>query len=223
MKNIIYSASTILLMAITFTGCELLDPDSFMDSRDKKVYQMIKIGDQTWMAQNLAYIPTVGPSGVQSGVWVYGYEGSDVAIAKTTSNYLNYGCLFDWATVTSDGGNGRDICPEGWHLPTDAEWSVLTDYLGGEAVAGKKMKSVSGWNNDGNGENTSGFNGRPGGGRSLKYGFVTLNFYGVFQSSTSNTATTAWYRGLSYLEDKVNRNDPDKLDGYSVRCIKNQN
>jgi uncharacterized protein (TIGR02145 family) len=220
MKNII--ALVFLSLAIIITGCNkdpFADADSgtFKDSRDSKSYQWVRIGDQIWMAGNLAWLPSVSPSSVISETspyyYVNGYDGSSVSEAKATANYSTYGALYNWHAA-------QNACPSGWHLPTDSEWTILTNHLGGIDVAGMKMKSTSGWNSNGNGDNSSGFNALPAGGLDHKYGFITINTIAVFSSATENSTSTAWYRGLIFSENKVNRNDPVKSDGYSVRCIK---
>ena len=101
---------------------------TFVDSRDGTEYKTIKIGNQTWMAENLKYLPSVvGPatgSSTDPYYYVYGYQGTDVATAKATTNYQNYGVLYNWTAATT-------ACPAGWHLPTDAEWNVLEQYVVG--------------------------------------------------------------------------------------------
>ncbi|MDF1551297.1 MAG: FISUMP domain-containing protein, partial [Bacteroidales bacterium] len=83
---------------------------TFTDERDGHEYKYTKIGDQYWMAENLAYIPHVGPAGENSGIWVYGYTGTSVEEAKKTENYKLFGCLYDWEAA-------KVYCPKGWHLP----------------------------------------------------------------------------------------------------------
>lgn len=115
----------------------------FTDSRDGHKYQYVTIGEQTWMAENLAYIPHVNPKMKgENGIWVYDYDGWDVEAAKATKNYETYGCLYDWPsamgldstwlvkTWTGDPINNQGICPPDWHLPTDEEWKELESFLG---------------------------------------------------------------------------------------------
>lgn len=93
---------------------------TFTDSRDGKVYNIVTIGKQFWMAENLAYLPSVVDPGTGSYTEpyysVYGYNGTDVAAAKATENYQTYGVLYNWPAAMT-------ACPEGWHLPSDAEWT----------------------------------------------------------------------------------------------------
>jgi uncharacterized protein (TIGR02145 family) len=193
------------------------DSGTYKDTRDNTTYDWIRIGKQVWMTQNLSWLPSVNlpvdTSKTEPRYYVYGYNGSSVTDAKESASYITYGVLYNWEAA-------NNACPDGWHLPTDAEWTTLTDYLGGLDSAAKSMKSLTGWINNGNGDNTSGFDALPGGGLDHQYGFVAINYIGAFYSSSINSSTTAWYRGLSYLDDKVNRNAPEKTDGYSVRCIR---
>jgi uncharacterized protein (TIGR02145 family) len=104
-------------------------------------------------------------------------------------------------------------------VPTDEEWTVLSTFLGGEDAAGKKMKSTSGWNDDGNGTNSSGFSGLPGG---LRYddGYFNLVGYSSGLWSASETNGSAACRGLSYVGSGLSRTSSSKSAGFSVRCVK---
>ena len=124
---------------------------TFIDSRDGNEYNWVQIGDQIWMAENLKYLPSVVGSGTGSETtpyyYVYGYNGTNVADAKATDNYATYGVLYNWtaamdgeASSTTNPSGIQGVCPAGWHLPSDAEWTELTDYLGGTSVAGGKLK-----------------------------------------------------------------------------------
>jgi CubicO group peptidase (beta-lactamase class C family) len=97
--------------------------NELIDARDNHLYKTIKIGDQTWMAKNLAYIPFVCKPDSLGGIWVYNYLGNNTAEAKKTQEYKKYGCLYDYKTA-------QCVCPYGWHLPTDEEWMQLEIYLG---------------------------------------------------------------------------------------------
>jgi uncharacterized protein (TIGR02145 family) len=140
------------------------------------------------MAENLAWLPAVSPVATGSETsplyYVYGYSGTSVTEAKAAANFTSYGALYNFTAAKS-------ACPPEWHTPTDAEWTTLTDFLGGLNAAGLKLKSTSGWNTNGNGDNSSGFNGLPAGGRDHQYGFIALSYLGVFYSATENTSTTA--------------------------------
>ena len=113
--------------------------NGFTDARDGTHYDAVKIGNQVWMAENLKYLPSVvGPatgSETAAYYYVYDYDGTDVMAAKATANYTTYGVLYNWPAA-------MNACPTGWHLPSDAEWTELTDYLGGSGVAGGKLKEI---------------------------------------------------------------------------------
>lgn len=218
------------------SGNDNLNPDLAYGSvtdQDGNIYATIVIGDKEWMAENLRtstycngdQIPNVTNGddwvNLSSGAWVH-FENS--------SQYENpYGKLYNWYTVD----DARNICPCGWHVPTDAEWTELTDYLGGELVAGVKMKSTgtisagtglwADFESDFNEEatNESGFSGLPGGSRGAE-GYYGLENSGFWWSSTeSDPSNLAWCRSLHYYFGNIGRSGLDKGDnGFSVRCVK---
>ncbi len=167
----------------------------FTDSRDGKTYKTIKIGNQTWMADNLNY----NASGSQC------YNNNSV-------NCGNYGRLYNWSTA-------RKVCPSGWHLPSKSEYEILDKAVGGENVAGKKLKSKSGWYKNGNGTDQYGFSAFPCG-----FGDSVGNFYdfgdvGNWWSANEYNSSKAYGRYMSYY-DSVNWGDGAKILLFSVRCVK---
>ena len=180
----------------------------------------IKIGTQTWTTKNLdvttyrngEVIPQVQDAtawaNLRTGAWCY-YENN-------TANGSSYGKLYNWYAVTDP----RGLAPKGYHIPTDAEWKILTDYLGGESVAGTKMKSSSGWKNNGNGNNTSGFAGLPGGYRDLNGFFSFIGANGGWWSLSEGSTDNAWYRNLGSGNGGVYRDNHYKRAGFSVRCLR---
>jgi uncharacterized protein (TIGR02145 family) len=201
----------------------------FTDSRDGHVYKWVKIGSQTWMAENLAYLPFVDSSSQASDTlpcyYVYGYEGNNVDEAKEYSNYHNYGVLYNWqaamngaSSSTSVPSGVQGICPPNWHLPSDAEWTILPEYLtnngygyGDSAGAiGKSLASTSGWTssavsgeigNDQASNNRSGFNAPAGGFRSYRGGGGFQGIDAVFWSSSEDGSTGIWRRLLNCHDD----------------------
>jgi uncharacterized protein (TIGR02145 family) len=148
--------------------------------------------------------------------YVYGYEGSTVSEAKATTNYETYGVLYNWPAVMTDG-----ICPSGWHIPSDGEFTELTDFLGGEDVAGGKMKEAGydHWNSPNEGAtNSSGWTGLPGGIRSSG-GFI-INGYDGHWWSASESGSYSWKRWLFSNNDDVNRYDSYRSSGFSARCVR---
>lgn len=218
--------------------------DTFTDARDGKVYKMVTIGEQVWMAENLAYLPAV--AGPETGsittpyYYVHGYNGTDVNAAKATANYNTYGVLYNWAAAMAGASSSnanpsgvQAICPAGWHLPSHAEWTQLTDYLGGLSVAGGKMKEagLDHWKEPNTGAtNLSGFTALPGGCRNHLGTFSPMNDpaisanYGYWWSSTaSEYANYSWYRVLSSDNANVHNGSSDNYGiavGYSVRCVR---
>jgi uncharacterized protein (TIGR02145 family) len=205
---------------VEFAGCT---------DADGKHYCIVKIGDQTWMEENLAYLPAVSPSSESSDTdpryYVYGCESTNVGEAISNPNYAAYGVLYNWEAA-------KLACPAGWHLPNDDEWKTLEKYLGmstADADAsglresgdiGRKLKSISGWFDNGNGDNSSGFNAVPGG-VAYSGGFGNLGDYAVFWSSTEEAASDAWSRDLVYNDDGVYRSSNGRGTGFPVRCLKN--
>ena len=212
-----------LPIAVNYPGESITDP------RDGKVYKIVEIGDQWWMAENLAFLPAVSPSSIGSDTeiyyYVYGYDGSNVSEAKATNNYVTYGVLYNWEAA-------KISCPEGWYLPSDDEWKILEKHLGmsdGETNntgwrnsgdVGNKLKSTSGWYNNGNGDNSSGFKALPGGARSFYGGFDDIDESSNFWASSPSGPSGAWKRHQNYDYNGVNRGDSGSRIGFSVRCIK---
>ena len=195
-----------------------------MTDQDGNTYATIEIGSQKWMAENLKTtrysngdsilnIPGFSQLLHDTGAWFY--------YTNNSSNNSAYGKLYNWYAVSDP----RNVCPNGWHVPTDTEWNELTDYLGGELVAGAKMKSMAGWNPGYsyiNNSNESGFSGLPGGRRSTFYNFNFGNAgsLGYWWSSTEFSESNAWYRGLTSINNNSMRYSTYKSDGFSVRCLK---
>ncbi|MFA6125796.1 MAG: FISUMP domain-containing protein [Bacteroidales bacterium] len=195
---------------VEFVACT--DPDG-------KNYCIVRIGDQTWMVENLAYLPAVSPPSEQSitdkHYYVYDYNGTTISEAKATGNFEYYGVLYNWEAAMA-------ACPAGWYLPSSAEWLDLIDYIGGSGNAGNKMKSTSGWFNNGNGNNSSGFNGLPGGSFSSSSGFNGLVSDAKFWSSSPDGTYNAKGRSLSYNYGVVIMLYAGRMVGCSVRCLKDK-
>ena len=131
-------------------------------------------------------------------------------------NGTKYGNLYNWYAVN----DSRGLAPTGYHIPTDEEWTLLSTFLGGEDVAGKKMKSTSGWNDDGNGTNSSGFSGLPGGYRSSYGNFSSVGSSGYWWSASELYVAGAWSRGLYYDDSSLSRGNSNEGLGFSVRCVR---
>ena len=209
-----------------------IEEDTFIDTRDGNLYKMVTIGEQTWMAENLKYLPeVVGPktgSTRSSYYYVYGYDGTDVEAAKATENYQIYGVLYNWLAAmagsqSSDANpsNVQGICPEGWHLPSLSEWDELMNYLGGKDEAGGKMKHTDFWKDPNKGAtNESGFSGLPGGFRCNIGNFNSFSGEGNWWISTEYNASHANYQYLFYSHGRLVREQGNKEFAFSVRCVK---
>ena len=137
---------------------------------------------------------------------------------NTLSNSTTYGRLYNWYAV-----NTGKLCPTGWHIPTRDEWTTLTTYLGGENVAGGKLKETgtTHWLDPNTGAtNETGFTALPGGYRNLNGAYTTVGHYSDWWSSTEVSTKDARYRGMGYYYADVFRNDDSKHSGFSVRCLK---
>ena len=235
--------SAVLLLGLGLTGLQAQtmyvkesSGSTFTDPRDGKVYQTVVIGNQVWMAENLAYLPSVNmvadgsEDAAGSYYYVYGYDGTNVADAKATDNYATYGVLYNWtaamdgeASSTTNPSGIQGVCPAGWHLPSEAEWTELTNHLGGTSVAGGKLKETgtTHWNTPNTGAtNETGFTALPGGYRSSSGTFYGFGSYGLWWSATETNATLAWYRCVSYFISYVYRFNYSKEVGFSVRCVR---
>jgi len=188
---------------------------------DSNVYKTVTIGTQEWMAENLSVsryrngdiIPQVQGksewSKLTTGAWCY-YDND-------FKNGNTYGKLYNWYAVNDP----RGIAPNGWHIPSDAEWTKLTDYLGGESVAGGKMKATTLWDNPNKGaSNECGFTAFPGGYRYYDGRYYFIGRYGLFWSASENGNDNAWDRTLGYGGSGVFRDYGGKGDGLSVSCVR---
>src|SRR5690554_5773003 len=227
----------LIMFLVLGSGCKKSsNNEAFTDPRDGNVYKIITIGDQVWMAENLAYLPSVNmvadgsEDAAGSYYYVYGYDGANVADAKATDNYATYGVLYNWtaamdgeASSTTNPSGIQGVCPAGWHVPSDAEWTELTDYLGGTSVAGGKLKETgtTHWNSPNTGAtNETGFTALPGGYRGTDGAFYNVGNYGPCWSATEGDAASAWNRRMNYNNSDVGRYRSNKEVGFSVRCVR---
>jgi uncharacterized protein (TIGR02145 family) len=191
---------------------------------DGNVYRTVQIGGQCWTAENLRTTTYANgdpiPNVTDSTAWTELTTGAWVHYDNNASYENPYGKLYNWYAVLDP----RNVCPTNWHVPTDGEWTVLTDYLGGESVAGGKMKSTGTqyWQDLNTGAtNESGFSGLPGGFRYYSNGtFNFLGYNGYWWSASESGAENAWYRTLSTYNAGIYRYSINKRDGFSVRCLR---
>lgn len=184
---------------------EVSTNNTFTDPRDGHVYKIITIGSQTWFAENLSFRPSEGL------YWSLNNDPKNIAI---------YGYLYEWKT-------SNKVCPNGWHIPSDAEWTILTNYLGGENLAGGKMKSLTGWDSPNTGaSNKSGFNAIAGGSAG-SFGDGGYQFDGPGNRAdfwTLTQSNTTFIRTLFSDDGILHRfmESTSDIYGYSIRCIKDK-
>ncbi|MBN2213748.1 MAG: T9SS type A sorting domain-containing protein [Bacteroidales bacterium] len=192
---------------------------------DGNVYNTVQIGKQTWMRENLktthysdgSVIPYI-PDPVE---WSLLSTGAYSIYNNDSSTIETYGYLYNWYAVIDE----NNICPAGWHVPLDADWTILETYLEGREVAGGKLKEagISHWEDPNtNATNESGFTALPGGLRFPDGVFYSIGRRGFFWSSTKNTEIYAWLRYMECTSESIFKTNYDKHNGLSVRCIKDK-
>ena len=207
-----------------------------------KNYAVVKIGNQTWMAENLAWLPKVTPADTGAEnmkfYYVYAYEDTIVSSARKSPDYISYGVLYNWPAAMNWSGKGsprgtgdQAVCPSGWHLPSDAEWKTMemnlgmtqadadTIYLRFSGDVGMKLKATMAWPEDTLTSNFSGFSAMPGGYRNTHGNFDLKLHYALFWTSTSSD-TMSWYRCFDFNDRGVYRMTTLWSQGLSVRCVK---
>ena len=207
-KNLYFILTVIVVLSIFIIGCneELSAPlkgteGEFTDIRNDSIYKTIEIGNQIWMAENLAF-------SIDSGIGSWNRD-------------TTYGFLYTWETAMK-------AAPDGWHLPTKDEWEILIDYLGGREVAGGRMKDSEFWEHPNtDGINSSGFTARPAGYRNIanyageKF-FLGEGRWGYWWSSTLDSSSFAWSVRLHNSEASAITNDYNPNMGFSIRCVKDK-
>jgi uncharacterized protein (TIGR02145 family) len=183
----------------------------------------VKIGNQVWMLENLDVEKfrngDLIPQAKTAGEWESAGKNNEPAWCyydNDESNGNKYGKLYNWHAVNDP----RGLAPDGYHIPTNAELTELTDNLGKENLAGVKMKSASGWYESGNGNNSSGFSAQPGGFRYINGSFSDISKVGNWWSSSEADSNNAVSRFLNYYNADVFNYNSDKQNGFSVRCLK---
>jgi uncharacterized protein (TIGR02145 family) len=190
-------------------------------------YKTVYIGTQQWMAENLKVTKysdgTVIPNVTDNTEWQDNTTGAWAYYENDAANNAKYGKLYNSYAVSKTSNGNKNVCPTGWHVPTDAEWTVLTDYLGGESVAGGKMKeagTASWYSANTNATNTSLFTGLPGGIRDGNGNYDYIGYSGNWWSSTEYNTDIAWYRLLYDNKGDADRSCFIKEFGLSVRCLR---
>ena len=193
-----------------------------------KTYKTVIINGKEWMAENLAFLPSVSPSTDGSYTepiyYVFDYQGNDVIVAKKNDNYSTYGVLYNWKAA-------KTACPVGWHLSTSDEWEQLAQFVSDQnggyikynddwEDVGKHLKTTSGWYENDNGTDDYGFAGMGGGFRSRQNDFGMTSQIGNWWSTTEVDSTRALSLNIGWGGQGLGRINSEKESGYSIRCIK---
>lgn len=221
---------TTLVMGLPCPGLQIIT-----DSRDNNTYNTVQIGNQCWMSENLKYLPSVtyptNGSRTLPYYYVYDYQGTVVSDAKSTSKYATYGVLYNWTAAMANSSSSSNnpsgvqgVCPSGWHLPSDLEWTQLINYFVGFSPGNMlKESGTTHWQSPNNllgATNASGFTALPGGTRNVDGTFGYVGQIGNFWSTTQSSSSFAYRKGMTYNTIDVNSSNQDKELGFSVRCIK---
>ncbi len=232
----ISSSAAIVFLCFLFIACEPDDPnyppDNFshnfgsVTDIEGNVYRTIKIGTQTWMADNLKTTTYLDGSPIahaeDNTQWMNNTDGAYSWYDNDQETYAEiYGAMYNWYAVNNSAG----LCPSGWEVPNESQWETLTRYLDGRNVAGGKMKEIGVapdglWNDTNEGAtNESGFSGIPGGYRSTGGSYYSIGDEGYWWSATSSSEQYAYVRTLRNLHTWLVGFVYYKISGHSVRCI----
>jgi uncharacterized protein (TIGR02145 family) len=210
---------------------------------ENNVYNTVKIGTQVWMSENLKTTKyndgtTAIPNITDNTAWAALTTGAYSWYNNDVTNKNSYGALYNWYAVDNNAATkaasngGKNVCPTGWHVPTDAEWTTLTTYLtnsgygygGSGSNIGKSIAATSGWTasetagtigNDQASNNSSGFAGFPDGSRNYTGTYSSIGTSGFWWSSTE-----AYYRAMTFRYSNVSSYSTSKGYGFSVRCLR---
>jgi uncharacterized protein (TIGR02145 family) len=222
--------------AVNSVGTTFGDDITFTTNQtdiDGNIYHTIAIGTQVWMKENLKTTKyndgTAIPNITDNTAWVTLNTGAYSDYSNTPANSTTYGRLYNWYVVDNNAATkvasngGKNVCPTGWHVPGDAEWTTLTTSLGGESVAGGKLKEIglTHWLTPNIGAtNEMDFTALPGGTRNEDGTCDGIGIGGDWWSSTEYSAMIAWGRYMIYNDAVVPKDDVSKIDGISVRCVR---
>jgi len=223
MKKVSLILTAVFVTAMMVTSCGGGGGNESASSNESPSPNEVTIGTQVWMTKNLdVSVFRNGdpiPEAKSDEEWKSAGDNKQPAwcyYKNDPANGTKYGKLYNWYAVS----DSRGLAPVGYHIPSDAEWTILTDYLGGADIAGAKMKSKQDWCANGNGTNSSGFSGLPGGYRSDGGAFGNIGKIGYWWSYTEGKSLGAWGRNLICASGAVGGYDYSKEGGFSVRCLR---
>jgi uncharacterized protein (TIGR02145 family) len=225
-SSLIFALAFISVLLILANSCKKNNdnnPSNTVTDIDGNVYHTLTIGTQIWLVENLKTtryndgdsIPLVtdGAAWSNSDTSAYCWYNNDIA------NKGTYGALYNWFAI-----NTGKLAIAGWHVPSDDEWTTLTDFLGGESIAGGKLKEAGTtyWRSPNAGAtNENGFTALPGGHRDVNGTFSAMGDDGFWWSATEyGTTGKVWYRNVNYNYAGVLSVSNNKINGHSVRCIR---
>lgn len=215
----------LIICCFLTTTATIIAAQNTINDIDGNVYGTVTIGNQTWMTENLKTTKYNDGTNIQnvtnSYVWTELQAGAYCWYNNSIGNKAIYGALYNWYAVET--GN---LCPVGWHVPSNAEWAVLINYLLNHGYSsgdvGKALKAITLWYNSGNGTNASGFTAYGGGWRNgydHNGYFVNLQLIGLWWSSTEKDSNHAYSRRLYWNTSSIFLHTFNKTDGFSVRCL----
>lgn len=224
-KSWSYISLTAVLFVIIASSCNKNEnePSNIVKDIDGNVYHTINIGTQVWMIENLKTSKFTNgdpiPNITNAKEWSDLTTGAYCDYLNSSGNSTTYGKLYNWYAVN----DSRKIAPVGWHVATDAEWATLITYLGGESVAGGKMKETgtTHWKSPNTGAtNGSGFLALPSGNRYDTGDFDDIGYSCKWWSSTESATDNSYHRYLNYNTSNASRDSFSKTGGASVRCVR---
>lgn len=226
-KNLILPFLIMGILVLLSNSCDLIDneTDPILKDSDGNIYETVDIGEQVWMAENLktthyddgTVIPLVTTATEWENLTTPGFCWYDNDI---NTNGNTYGALYNWYAVDTD-----KLCPSGWHVPSDEDWSILITYLDGDSIAGGKLKEsgTAHWEIPNTGAtNTTNFTALPNGYRDIAGVYFGIEKYSFWWSTTSVSAISAWNTSLSYASENVSRPGAFMQNGFAIRCIKDE-
>jgi uncharacterized protein (TIGR02145 family) len=228
MLNHCIATGPLILFISLVIGCEkepliIIEDSDLVADVDGNTYRTVKIGEQIWMTENLNVSHfrngDLIPEAETAEEWIQAGTESEPAWCyydNDPENGEKYGKLYNWYAVNDP----RGLAPENWTIPDNKDWEQLIDYLGGNRKAGMVMKSVTGWNSNGNGDNYSKFAALPGGGRAYFGDFLDLGNAEVWWSSSEESALSAYGINLNGSNGNVLQGSFNKITGLSIRALK---
>ncbi len=224
LRGLTVNYSTVLTL-IPSSNMEINFEFSACIDGDGNNYPIVKIGNQTWMAENLKttrFSDSTEIPSVNSNNWIYLTTPGFCWFNNDEMEYKNeYGALYNWYAVSMANNGNKNICPEGWHVPSDAEWTELSTILGANSASKLRESGNAHWSYSGiSGTNETGFSALPAGYRGSIGSFLDMEYIGSWWSNSASYAEKAWRRAISYDENVIQKDDVDKINGLSVRCIK---